>query len=134
MNGPSPTSSMSDSAGRAGVQPRTRSVRSGGCGRRVSADLYVPFSLRVTLGQDYLPRRVGTAGGITLGLAVSIGGIAGPVIGAVAVATSLQTALAPLIVLPAVGWVLLRTLNEAELLDTATGRPSATTQEKDSKP
>ncbi|MFF2411331.1 MFS transporter [Streptomyces sp. NPDC058092] len=99
-----------------------------------SAGLYVPFSLHVTLGQDYLPRRVGTAGGITLGLAVSIGGIAGPVIGAVADATSLQTALAPLIVLPAVGWILLRTLNEPELLDAATGRPSATTQAKDSKP
>lgn len=75
---------------------------------------------------------MGTAGGITLGLAVSIGGIAGPVIGAVA--TSLQTALAPLIVLPAVGRILLRTLNEPELLDAATGRPSATTQAKDPNP
>ncbi|MFB7189513.1 MFS transporter [Streptomyces sp. NPDC056230] len=77
-----------------------------------SAGLYVPFSLHVTLGQDYLPRRVGTASGITLGLAVSIGGIAGPLIGAVADATSLQTALAPLIALPALGWILLRALEE----------------------
>ncbi|MFI6722714.1 MFS transporter [Streptomyces sp. R-74717] len=99
-----------------------------------SAALYVPFSLHVTLGQDYLPRRVGTAGGITLGLTVSIGGIAGPVIGAVADATSLQTALAPLIALPALGWILLRTLNEPELLDAATGRPSATTQRKAPNP
>src|ERR1044071_5187828 len=30
-----------------------------------SAVLYVPFSLQVTLGQDYLPSRVGTASGIT---------------------------------------------------------------------
>lgn len=43
-----------------------------------SAGLYVPFSLQVTLGQDYLPTRVGTAGGITLGLTVSIGGLAAP--------------------------------------------------------
>ncbi|MEW1747775.1 MFS transporter [Streptomyces angustmyceticus] len=77
-----------------------------------SAGLYVPFSLHVTLGQDYLPRRVGTAGGVTLGLTVSIGGLAGPLIGAAADATSLQTALAPLIALPAVGWLLLRTLHE----------------------
>ncbi|EFD64856.1 membrane efflux protein, partial [Streptomyces lividans TK24] len=35
-----------------------------------SAGLYVPFSLHITLGQDYLPRRVGTASGVTLGLAV----------------------------------------------------------------
>ncbi|MCX5342584.1 MFS transporter [Streptomyces atratus] len=99
-----------------------------------SAALYVPFSLHVTLGQDYLPRRVGTAGGITLGLAVSIGGVAGPVIGAVADATSLQTALAPLIALPALGWILLRTLNEPELLDAATGRAPATTQRKAPNP
>lgn len=43
-----------------------------------SIGLYVPFSLHVTLGQDYLPTRVGTAGGVTLGLTVSIGGLAGP--------------------------------------------------------
>lgn len=61
-------------------------------------------------------------------LAVSIGGIAGPAIGAVADATSLQTALAPLIVLPALGWILLHTLNEPELLDAAaTGQPAAGT-------
>ncbi|MFF4700446.1 MFS transporter [Streptomyces chattanoogensis] len=80
-----------------------------------SAGLYVPFSLHVTLGQDYLPRRMGTAGGVTLGLTVSIGGIASPVIGALADATSLQTALAPLIALPALGWLLLRPLDEPEM-------------------
>ncbi|WP_371786127.1 MFS transporter [Streptosporangium subroseum] len=93
-----------------------------------SAGLYVPFSLHITLGQDYLPHRVGVAGGVTLGLAVSIGGIASPLIGAVADATSLQTALAPLIALPALGWLLLRTLNEPKMPDTATGQPPAATQ------
>ncbi|MFI9203096.1 MFS transporter [Streptomyces sp. NPDC053048] len=77
-----------------------------------SAGLYVPFSLHVTLGQDYLPRRVGTAGGVTLGLAVSVGGLASPLIGALADATSLRTALIPLIALPAVGWLLLLPLRE----------------------
>ncbi|MFP1625299.1 MFS transporter [Streptomyces sp. 5K101] len=51
-------------------------------------------------GQDYLPGRAGTAAGVTLGLAVSVGGIASPVIGALADATSLRTALVPLIALP----------------------------------
>jgi MFS transporter, FSR family, fosmidomycin resistance protein len=82
------------------------------CVALTSACLYVPFSLHVTLGQDYLPRRVGTAGGVTLGLTVSIGGIASPLIGAAADATSLQVALTPLIALPAVGWLLVRTLQE----------------------
>lgn len=77
-----------------------------------SAGLYVPFSLQVTLGQDYLPTRVGTAGGITLGLTVSIGGLASPLIGSVADATSLRTALTPLIVMPALSWLLFRTLPE----------------------
>ena len=82
------------------------------CVALTSASLYVPFSLHVTLGQDYLPRRVGTASGVTLGLTVSIGGIASPIIGAAADSTSLQVALTPLIALPAIGWLLLRTLRE----------------------
>ncbi|MER7378995.1 MFS transporter [Streptomyces lanatus] len=77
-----------------------------------SAGLYVPFSLHVTLGQDYLPRRVGTASGVTLGLAVSVGGLAAPAIGALADATSLRTALVPLIALPVVGRLLLCGLRE----------------------
>ena len=89
-----------------------------------SAGLYVPFSLHVTLGQDSLPRRVGTASGVTLGLAVSVGGIATPLIGALADATSLQTALAPLTILPALGWFLLRPLHEPDMLEMFTGRPS----------
>ncbi|MFI6344626.1 MFS transporter [Streptomyces sp. NPDC050560] len=83
-----------------------------GCVALTSAGLYVPFSLHITLGQDYLPSRVGTASGVTLGLAVTVGGIASPLIGALADAASLQAALAPLIVLPAVGWLLLRPLRE----------------------
>ncbi|GIH03980.1 MFS transporter [Rhizocola hellebori] len=77
-----------------------------------SAGLYVPFSLQVTLGQDYLPSRIGTASGITLGLTVSIGGLASPLVGSLADATSLRTALAPLVVMPVLSWLLFRTLAE----------------------
>ncbi|MGW3101749.1 MFS transporter [Streptomyces sp. NPDC001100] len=77
-----------------------------------SLALYVPFSLHVTLGQDYLPTRVGTASGITLGLTVSIGGMVTPLIGTIADATSLRTALTPLIVLPVLSWLLFRGLPE----------------------
>jgi FSR family fosmidomycin resistance protein-like MFS transporter len=87
-----------------------------------SAGLYVPFSLHITLGQDYLPQRVGTAGGVTLGLTVSIGGLASPLIGTVADAASLQTALTPLIALPALGWLLLRTLDDPGRSPAATER------------
>ncbi|MFJ9482684.1 MFS transporter [Streptomyces mirabilis] len=90
-----------------------------------SAGLYIPFSLQVTLGQDYLPTRVGTAGGITLGLTVSIGGLVSPLIGTVADATSLRTALTPLVLMPALSWLLFRTLPEP-----TAPRPRAATRAK----
>ncbi|MEV4572024.1 MFS transporter [Nonomuraea jabiensis] len=77
-----------------------------------SIALYAPFSLHVTLGQDFLPTRVGTAGGVTLGLAVSVGGLASPLVGALAEVTTLRAALACLIVFPALAWLLARTLKE----------------------
>ncbi|MEU2061230.1 MFS transporter [Streptomyces sp. NPDC013455] len=82
------------------------------CVALTSAGLYVPFSLQVTLAQDYLPSRIGTAGGVTLGLTVSIGGLTSPLIGALADATSLRTALTPLVLMPALSWLLFRTLPE----------------------
>jgi MFS transporter, FSR family, fosmidomycin resistance protein len=74
--------------------------------------LYMPFSLHITLGQDYLPSRIGTASGVTLGLAVSAGGVFAPVLGILAQATSLRVTLASLIVLPALAWLLSRRLRE----------------------
>ncbi|MFG2555991.1 MFS transporter [Streptomyces sp. NPDC048581] len=90
-----------------------------------SAGLYVPFSLHITLGQDYLPRRVGTASGVTLGLTVSVGGLAAPVIGALADATSLRTALMPLIALPVLGRLLLCGLREPTAPAGAAPAPDA---------
>ncbi len=58
------------------------------------------FSLTVTLGQDYLPSRIGTSSGVTLGLAMSIGGLLAPALGALADATSLHLVLTTMIALP----------------------------------
>ncbi len=82
------------------------------CVALASVGLYVPFSLQVTLGQDYLPSRVGTAAGITLGLTVSVGGLTAPLVGALADATTLATALSPLVLLPLAASLLFRTLPE----------------------
>lgn len=87
-----------------------------------SAGLYVPFSLQVTLGQDYLPSRIGTASGVTLGLTVSVGGLISPLLGHLADATTLRTALTPLIAMPALSWLFFRTLPEP----TAPGTRTAT--------
>lgn len=77
-----------------------------------SVGLYVPFSLQVTLGQDYLPARVGTAAGVTLGVTVSAGGLASPALGHLADTTSLQVALSPLIAIPLLAGLLFCTLRE----------------------
>ncbi len=61
---------------------------------------YLPFSVQVTLGQDYLPQRIGTASGVTLGLAVSAGGLIVPLLGLLADHTSLRLALATLLTAP----------------------------------
>ncbi|MFE5718808.1 MFS transporter [Streptomyces erythrochromogenes] len=82
------------------------------CAALAAAALYVPFSLQVTLGQDYLPTRMGTASGVTLGLTVSVGGLASPLIGAAADALSLRAALLPLAALPVLAWALARRLPE----------------------
>ncbi|MBT2212394.1 MFS transporter [Actinomadura sp. NEAU-AAG7] len=66
----------------------------------VSLCLYVPFSIHTTLGQDYLPQRMGTAAGVTTGLTVSAGGLLAPAFGVLGDATSLRTVLLVLGVLP----------------------------------
>ncbi|MDR1686692.1 MAG: MFS transporter [Desulfovibrio sp.] len=67
--------------------------------------LYVPFSPAVVMGQKYLPNRIGLASGVTLGLAVSVGGIAAPILGSVADVHGLQPVMyivAGVAVLPAI--------------------------------
>jgi len=62
--------------------------------------LYLPFSVQTTLGQEYLPNRVGTASGVTIGLAVSAGGAFAPVFGVLSDAYGLSWALAALLAFP----------------------------------
>jgi FSR family fosmidomycin resistance protein-like MFS transporter len=46
--------------------------------------LYGTYSPSIVLGQQYLPNRVGLSSGVTLGVAVAIGGAAAPIIGKIA--------------------------------------------------
>jgi MFS transporter, FSR family, fosmidomycin resistance protein len=45
---------------------------------------FMPSGVLVVLGQEYLPNRVGMASGVTLGLAVSVGGMVAPFLGRLA--------------------------------------------------
>ena len=62
--------------------------------------LNIPFAVMVKLGQDYLPTRPGTAAGVTLGLGVSVGGLAAPLLGLIAAAHGPRGALLALLVIP----------------------------------
>jgi len=72
--------------------------------------LFAPASVMIVMGQEYLPNRVGTASGVTLGLAVSVGGIAAPLLGRVADLYGISIMLAGLALLPLVGFVCAFTL------------------------
>lgn len=50
----------------------------------VSVLFFAGYSPTITLGQAYLPNRVGLSSGVTLGLAVAVGGGASPFIGKIA--------------------------------------------------
>ncbi len=66
----------------------------------------IPFSVMIKLGQDYLPSRPGTATGVTLGLAVSIGGLLAPVLGAIAEARGIAAVFTVLCFVPALALIL----------------------------
>jgi MFS transporter, FSR family, fosmidomycin resistance protein len=74
--------------------------------------LYLPFAVQVTLGQDYLPNRIGTASGVTLGLAISFGGLAAPLFGFLADRYGLAVALAALVALPVLSFAFAAPLRE----------------------
>jgi FSR family fosmidomycin resistance protein-like MFS transporter len=63
------------------------------------------FGVTMVLSQLYLPRHVGMASGLSVGLAMGIGGVAAVVLGAVADAVDLKTALTICAVAPALGVV-----------------------------
>ncbi|MGH3205362.1 MAG: MFS transporter [Streptosporangiaceae bacterium] len=68
--------------------------------------LFAPFAVQVTLGQDFLPNRIGVASGVTLGLATSAGGVAAPLFGLLADTYGLPVALGTTAVFPALSCAL----------------------------
>jgi FSR family fosmidomycin resistance protein-like MFS transporter len=64
------------------------------------------FGVTMVLSQLYLPRHVGMASGLSIGLAMGVGGVAAVVLGAVADAVDLKTALTISAIAPVFGVVL----------------------------
>jgi FSR family fosmidomycin resistance protein-like MFS transporter len=59
----------------------------------VGACVVGTFGVTMVMGQEYMPNHVGTASGLVIGLSVGLGGVAAVVLGRLADATSLRTAL-----------------------------------------
>ncbi|MEA2247999.1 MAG: transporter, family, fosmidomycin resistance protein [Solirubrobacteraceae bacterium] len=78
----------------------------------IGAATIATFSVTVVMGQEYLPNRLGIASGVTLGLSIGIGGVGAAVLGQVADAYSLRTALEVVALLPLPALAIAMTLPE----------------------
>jgi FSR family fosmidomycin resistance protein-like MFS transporter len=72
----------------------------------VGACVVGTFGVTMVMGQEYMPRHLGTASGLVIGLSVGLGGVAAVALGALADATSLRTSLYLAAAAPIVGAVL----------------------------
>ena len=66
----------------------------------IGAATVASYSITVVLGQEYLPGRVGVASGFTVGLAIGMGGVGSPVLGALADGSGLKAVMVALALLP----------------------------------
>jgi FSR family fosmidomycin resistance protein-like MFS transporter len=90
------------------------------------------FSVTVVMGQEYLPGRVGLASGVTLGLAIGLGGVWASILGVVADSFGLTTVMDIIAILPLAGLALALSLPRTAPRTAATprqpsGRPSGPT-------
>jgi len=83
------------------------------------------FSPTVVMGQRYLPNRIGLSSGVTLGVAVAIGGIATPLIGKIADIHGIRTALTGVAFLPIALAALTLTLPDPDRLSAYTAEKAA---------
>ncbi len=64
------------------------------------------FGITMVMSQEYLPRHIGMASGLSIGLSIGLGGVAAVALGAVADSIDLETALYAAATAPVVGLVL----------------------------
>jgi FSR family fosmidomycin resistance protein-like MFS transporter len=93
----------------------------------IGAATVATFSVTVVMGQEYLPNRLGIASGVTLGLSIGLGGMGAALLGVVADAYGLRTALEVVAVLPLPALALALTLPEGRR--PAGGAPRAPARE-----
>ena len=82
------------------------------------------FGVTMVLSQLYLPRHVGMASGLSVGLAMGVGGVAAVILGAVADAVDLKTALTICALAPALGVVICLRLPAPSARGQSASRPT----------
>jgi FSR family fosmidomycin resistance protein-like MFS transporter len=79
----------------------------------IGAMIIATFSVTVVMGQEYLPNRIGIASGVTLGLAIGVGGVAAAGLGVLADHTGLKTVMYVIAFTPLVAAAMALTLPRA---------------------
>lgn len=87
------------------------------------AAMFLPFAAQVTLAQDYLPNRPGTASGLTLGMAMAAGGLCSPAFGWLADSSGLRAAFYALLLVFVIPVVMALRLPDRVLDSPATASP-----------
>jgi FSR family fosmidomycin resistance protein-like MFS transporter len=85
----------------------------------IGAATIATFSVTGVMGQEYLPNRLGIASGVTLGLSIGLGGVGAAILGQVADAHGLRTALEIIALLPLPALALALSLPERRRPGTA---------------
>ncbi len=87
--------------------------------------LSATYSPTIVMGQRYLPNHIGLSSGVTLGIAVAIGGVAAPFLGRVADQYGIWSALAAIAFLPVMTAALALSLPDSKTKEAGdTQRPS----------
>ena len=68
------------------------------------------YGVTTLMGQEYLPKNIGMASGLSIGLSIGLGGVAAVILGAVADSLDLRSALWISVAAPVIGFVLALTL------------------------
>jgi MFS transporter, FSR family, fosmidomycin resistance protein len=84
----------------------------------------------IVMGQEYLPGRLGTAAGVTIGLSIGLGGIGAPLLGVLADARGLTAVFVAIAILPLAALALTLALPRQTPRETTDGReePAARTR------
>jgi FSR family fosmidomycin resistance protein-like MFS transporter len=94
----------------------------------VAACVVGTFGVTMVMSQEYLPRNIGMASGLTIGLSIGLGGLAAVILGSIADTVSLRTALYVIAAAPVAGLLLASGLPRAPVGSRRISEEDATWQ------